>query len=158
MVERLKGNGTTDFGAPDVQPLVDADPAREADVERLRTILEACWKAFDSAVSKVGARELRRGPQGGGRDLEKIIRHIADAEAAYLSRIGGKVEFQGQPGSAEALAALRRAVLDRLGIAARNWPVERGPRGGVRWTPRYFVRRAAWHLLDHTWEIQDRTV
>ena len=32
----------------------------------------------------------------------------------------------------------------------------RGPRGGVIWPPRYFVRRVAWHLLDHLWEIEDR--
>jgi hypothetical protein len=25
------------------------------------------------------------------------------------------------------------------------------------WTPRYFVRRAAWHALDHAWEIEDRS-
>ena len=31
-----------------------------------------------------------------------------------------------------------------------------GPRGGVRWSARYFVRRAAWHALDHVWEIEDR--
>jgi len=28
--------------------------------------------------------------------------------------------------------------------------------GGKRWTPQYFVRREAWHALDHTWEIEDR--
>ena len=22
--------------------------------------------------------------------------------------------------------------------------------------PRYFVRRAAWHVLDHAWELEDR--
>jgi hypothetical protein len=31
-----------------------------------------------------------------------------------------------------------------------------GPRGGVRWSARYTVRRAAWHTLDHAWEIEDR--
>jgi hypothetical protein len=25
-----------------------------------------------------------------------------------------------------------------------------------RWPPRYVVRRAAWHVLDHAWEIEDR--
>ena len=25
-----------------------------------------------------------------------------------------------------------------------------------RWGPRYFVRRSAWHALDHAWEIEDR--
>jgi hypothetical protein len=24
------------------------------------------------------------------------------------------------------------------------------------WTPRYFLRRSAWHALDHAWEIEDR--
>jgi len=31
-----------------------------------------------------------------------------------------------------------------------------GPRGGARWTPRGFIRRVAWHALDHAWEIEDR--
>jgi len=31
-----------------------------------------------------------------------------------------------------------------------------GPRGGIRWTPRGFIRRVAWHALDHAWEIEDR--
>jgi hypothetical protein len=26
----------------------------------------------------------------------------------------------------------------------------------VLWPPRYFMRRAAWHILDHAWEIEDR--
>jgi hypothetical protein len=30
-------------------------------------------------------------------------------------------------------------------------PVERG------WTTRYAARRIAWHVLDHAWEMQDRT-
>jgi hypothetical protein len=25
------------------------------------------------------------------------------------------------------------------------------------WSPRYFVRRSAWHALDHAWEIEDRS-
>jgi hypothetical protein len=29
-------------------------------------------------------------------------------------------------------------------------PVDRG------WTPRYAVRRFAWHVLDHVWEIEDK--
>jgi hypothetical protein len=25
------------------------------------------------------------------------------------------------------------------------------------WLPRYAARRIAWHVLDHAWEMQDRT-
>jgi hypothetical protein len=24
------------------------------------------------------------------------------------------------------------------------------------WTPRFAVRRSAWHALDHAWELEDR--
>ena len=52
---------------------------------------------------------------------------------------------------------LRDAVLAGLAAAARSEIPARGPRGGLRWRPRYFVRRVAWHLLDHAWEIEDRS-
>ena len=26
-----------------------------------------------------------------------------------------------------------------------------------KWTARYFLRRAAWHVLDHVWEIEDKS-
>jgi len=25
------------------------------------------------------------------------------------------------------------------------------------WSARYFLRRATWHVLDHVWEIEDRS-
>ena len=28
---------------------------------------------------------------------------------------------------------------------------------GSSWMPAYFLRRAAWHVLDHAWEIQDKS-
>ena len=43
----------------------------------------------------------------------------------------------------------------RLFASALEWP-GRSRSGGARWTPRYFVRRAAWHVLDHAWELEDR--
>jgi hypothetical protein len=52
----------------------------------------------------------------------------------------------------------RQLILGTLGPAARREVPPQGPRGGSRWTPRYFVRRAAWHILDHAWEIEDRVL
>ena len=31
------------------------------------------------------------------------------------------------------------------------------PRRETGWPVRYWVRRAAWHVLDHAWEIEDKT-
>ena len=58
------------------------------------------------------------------------------------------------PGSQ--LEQTRQAILSALAAAAHGEIPAKGPRGGVRWQPRYFVRRLAWHVLDHAWEIEDR--
>jgi hypothetical protein len=48
-------------------------------------------------------------------------------------------------------------VLEGLEHAVTDGIPARGPRGGKRWSAPYFVRRAAWHVLDHAWEIEDRS-
>src|SRR5688500_5310741 len=41
VVERLEGNTTTDFGAPDIAPSNDTKPVDEAELRRLKTLLKA---------------------------------------------------------------------------------------------------------------------
>jgi hypothetical protein len=52
----------------------------------------------------------------------------------------------------------RQAILAGLEAADKGELPEKGPRGGILWPARYFVRRVAWHVLDHAWEIEDRMV
>ena len=156
VVERLAGSATTDFGVPDVAPSSDARPVDDADLRRFEALLQACWGAFDRAVEAASGEELRKGPRGGGRDLDGIIRHVLGAEASYVARLARKVEQREAEAVRAALGRTRRAVLEALGAAARGEVPARGPRGGVIWSPRYFVRRVAWHVLDHAWELEDR--
>ena len=86
----------------------------------------------------------------------KIIEHVRDVEIAYLGSLGGKITPNLEDESGQVLTTNRQAILATLALAARGEVAERGPRGGIRWTPRYFVRRLAWHDLDHAWEIEDR--
>ncbi len=158
VVERLVGNATTDFGAPGVPPSSDSRPADAAELERLQGILKACWAAFDDAVGKAKGKEFRYGPRGGGRDLDSIIQHTLDGEASYLSRMAWKLDKKEGTDPAEALNLSRQAVLSVLERAARGEAPAQGSPGRVQWTPRYFVRRAAWHVLDHAWEIHDRVI
>ena len=53
---------------------------------------------------------------------------------------------------------MRQAIMEALRVAVEEGLPEEGPRGGVIWPARYFVRRVAWHVLDHAWEIEDRIV
>ena len=157
VVERLAGTTTTDFGAPDVAPSWDRQPVDDAALRRFRTLLQACWQAFDAAVHAAGGKELRTGPRGGGRDLDGIVRHVLGADQGYLARLAWKRQHAREDLSAE-LGRTREAVLNALAAAARGELPARGPRGGAIWAPRYFVRRVAWHVLDHTWEIEDRII
>jgi hypothetical protein len=54
------------------------------------------------------------------------------------------------------MEATRQAILQGLASSARGEIPAHGPRGGQRWSARYFVRRVAWHTIDHAWEIEDR--
>ncbi|HXH23012.1 MAG TPA: hypothetical protein VNN10_13375, partial [Dehalococcoidia bacterium] len=98
----------------------------------------------------------RKGPRGGGREAPAIVRHVLESEAGYLSALGRSFRPGDPAGPAAEALRLRDAVREGLAAAARGEIPPVGPRGGRRWSPRYFVRRAAWHLLDHAWEIEDR--
>ena len=156
VVERLKGNATTDFGAPDLTPERDAEPIHEKDFKRLQSILKACWRAFDAVARTAKGKELRKGPRGGGRELDGVVRHVLGSDASYISSLGWKVEQDEEAYLDEELKRTRKAILEGLQAASQGEIAERGPRGGMRWKPRYFVRRVAWHVLDHAWEIKDR--
>jgi hypothetical protein len=158
VVERLTGTATTDFGAPDVAPSADAEPVDDAELRRLRTLLRACWRAFDRAAEAAEGVELTKGPRGGGRSLDRIIDHVLGADESYLARLGAKAPKPQTDAATTAGRAsqVRDAIVDAVERAVRQG-VPPGPRGGKRWTPRYFVRRSSWHVLDHAWEIEDRT-
>ena len=151
VTERHDGDATTDFGAPAIVLDADSEPMDRTELERSLAVLLACWQAFDRAVQRATGRELRKGPRGGGRDLERIVDHVLEADRAYLAQLAWK--HKGQE-----LSRTRQAILDALDVAVHGDLPEQGPRGGVVWPPRYFVRRVAWHVLDHAWEIEDRIV
>ena len=157
VVKRVKGNATTDFGVPAVGIPSDGAPLPKAEIERLERILVACWSALDRAAKNARGLELRKGPRGGGRDLDKIVEHVAGAEEMYITKLG--------PRAPKAIGNrtvrpndVRDAVLAVLRATALGLPIAEPSRVKSLWTPRYFVRRAAWHVLDHVWEIEDRAI
>ena len=149
VAERLKGNATTEFGAPGVPPKADDRPLSAAEIKRQTTILEASWRAFDRAAERAVGVTLTKGPRGGGRELPKIVEHVMGAEEGYLAALGSR-----RPAEA---GALRNTVLQALAARARNKPLADPNKVKKLWSPRFYVRRSAWHALDHAWEIEDRS-
>ena len=157
IVERLPGSSGTDFGAPLSIPDADSAPFDANELARATAILDAVWQTFDTAAESAVGVALRKGPRGGGRELDAIVAHVRGADAGYLSRLGHKPP-QGIAEPAEAHAAVRQTMRDALAAAHRGELPESGPRGGKIWLPRFFVRYVAWHTLDHAWEIEDRAI
>jgi hypothetical protein len=155
VVERLPGTATTDFGALSVAPTVDHDQSCvAADLKRFEKILGAGWRAFDEAMKSARGKTLATGPRGGGRSLEAIVTHVIGADAGHLTAVGWKAPKAAKP--PEQLTATREAILAALKASATGEIPSQGPRGGARWSARYFVRRVAWHVMAHAWEIERR--
>jgi hypothetical protein len=156
IVERVPGDSTTEFGAPSIPPSVDSQPLEEAELARLHALLEAYWQALDVAIQSAQGKELRKGPRGGGRGLDKIVDHVNGANHGYISYLAWRWDKPKTDDPFAMLLATRQAVAAALTAAARGQTPTQRPRGGPVWSPRYFVRRVGWHVLDHTWEIEDR--
>ncbi|HSW41205.1 MAG TPA: hypothetical protein VLM76_01705 [Patescibacteria group bacterium] len=150
VVGRLTGNATSDFGVPGLALPGDTVPMDSRELERSQAILSACWRALDSAVDAARGRTLRFGPRGGGRSLDQVISHVREVESSYAGAMGVKLA------AGLDAAAARDVIVDGLRAVVSGQIPATGPRGGKRWTPRYFVRRLAWHELYHAWATEDR--
>lgn len=161
VVERLEGDAGTDFGGPSIVSTYDREDHPLLDEDELwpmLNILKACWATFDQAVDAAQGLELRKGPRGGGRDLDKIVEHVVEAERSYIRRLASTVpNIKGEP-MQEKMMRVRDGVEAALFRAVRDGLPAAGPRGGKIWTPMTYIRRSAWHLLDHVWEIEDRSI
>ncbi|HEX2275133.1 MAG TPA: hypothetical protein VHG90_14795 [Acidimicrobiales bacterium] len=150
VVERLPGGATTDFGAPQAVAQADRRPLSEAEAERHSALVVAAWAVFDRVVATAPA-ELRKGPRGGGRDRDAIVDHVLGAEASYARTLGVRHRQPARDDTA-AVSALRDAIAAALRTPSSGEPLT--PKG---WPPRYAARRIAWHVLDHAWEIEDKS-
>ena len=148
VVETAAGGSGTEFGVPSRVTDADRRPTSPDEADRLARLVRAAWDHFDRTRSSAPA-ELRKGPRGGGRDTAKMVGHVLEADHAYAREIGLRVR---PPADDEAVAALRAAVLEVL-----RRPSDGSPLADRRWTARYAAQRIAWHALDHSWEIEDRS-
>lgn len=145
VVERIKGNATTDYGAPGAAAKDESKTLTPKQATRMRDLVQASWDYLDKVVATAPS-SLRKGPRGGGRDRDAMFDHVLGAESEYAKRIGVR---QKQPDAKDksAVRALRKAILQGF----------HNPNREEKWPVAYAARRTAWHALDHAWEIEDRS-
>lgn len=131
VVEKLTGDASTEFGIPGQVAAADRD---DFDATTAAKLLKAAWAVFDEVVG-ITPEHLTKGPRGGGRDRDKMVAHVHEAEESYAKMIG-----------------LRKPSRDEILAVIRKPPAE-----STKWPIRYAARRITWHVLDHLWEMQDKT-
>ncbi len=149
VIERYPGTGSTDFwGISFAFSSIDKHAMSGEALERELTLMRACWAFFDNVRSRVSA-EMQRGPRGGGRDRDHIVRHVVANErdwAEKLSLYTLPKPIQLDEGWIAHRDLYCNAIREfhAQGKMARTWPL------------RYLIRHTAYHTLDHAWEMEDK--
>jgi hypothetical protein len=150
VVERIAGSGMTDFYGLSFRSAKSEHAAiSDAACERKIALLRASWTYFDDVASRVSA-ELRKGPRGGGRDRDKIIRHANGAEIDEFAKkvgVNSPLDARERP---DDLRSHREAFC----AAIRDYNARGAP--ARTWTVQFVIRHSAYHMLDHAWEMEDR--
>ncbi len=152
VVADREGTGSTDFWGISFSPSAgERGPLSEPELERGITVLRACWAYFDAVAARVSP-EMRKGPRGGGRDRDRIIRHTIRTESEdFAKQVGLRVPAEGalEPG------ALQRYREDYV-AAMRAYNAGEVTRRMRSWTLPFLIRHSAFHVLDHAWEMEDK--
>ncbi len=152
VVEHYPGKGSTDFwGISFAFSSIDQQALSAKTLERELALMRACWAFFDDVRSRVSA-EMERGPRGGGRDRDQIVRHTFAAEQDWAKMIG-VLTPDGAMLTGEGLKAHRDAYCR----AIREYHSQGKLAGKMaKWPLRYLIRHTAFHTLDHAWEMEDK--
>jgi hypothetical protein len=152
IVEDHVGVGSTDFWGISFAPSsFEAGPMPEEELERKLGLLEASWKYFDAVAARVSA-ELEKGPRGGGRNRDQIVRHVINNERGDLAKKVGVVPTPEEVLAPEGVGAHREAFV----AAIRDYNAQGRLARGRNWTIPLLVRHTAFHVLDHAWEMEDK--
>ena len=152
IVEDHVGKGSTDFWGISFAPSsFEMAPMPDDELERKLALLEAAWRFFDGVAARVSP-ELERGPRGGGRNRDEIVRHVVGNEQYDLAR---RVGVPTPPDVLVTQGDLRSHRDDFLS-AMRDYNAEGKLVRGQNWTIPLLLRHTAFHALDHAWEMEDK--
>ncbi|MDQ1700154.1 MAG: hypothetical protein QOG34_2017, partial [Frankiaceae bacterium] len=126
------------------------EPMDDADLDRKLAVLQACWTYFDGVAARVSA-EMRKGPRGGGRNRDVIIRHTIRTESEdFAKKVGLRIPEraaltpEGLREHRENYVAAMRAYNAGEGKRMRSWNLP------------FLIRHSGYHMMDHAWEMEDK--
>ena len=152
VVEDRIGTGSVDFWGISFAPSsTEQGPMDEAEFERAISLLRACWAFFDGVAARVSP-EMRKGPRGGGRDRDRIIRHVIRNESEdFAKQVGLRIPEEAAL-TPDGLRQHRATYVEAM-HAYNTGEVQRRMRS---WSLPFLIRHSAFHTLDHAWEMEDK--
>ena len=152
VVEQYPGTGSTDFwGISFAFSRIDKQRMSGEELERELTLMQACWVFFDDVRRRVSA-EMQKGPRGGGRNRDHIVRHTFAAEQDWAKMIGVLT-----PDGAMLTGKGLKAHRDAYCYAIQEYHSQGRSVGKMaKWPLRFLIRHTAFHTLDHAWEMEDK--
>jgi hypothetical protein len=152
IVEDRVGPGSTDFWGISFAPSsTEHGPLGEAEFQRGITLLRACWAFFDGVAAGVSP-QMRKGPRGGGRDRDQIIRHTVRNESEEFAKQVGLRVPEGAALTPDGLRQHRDSYVE----AMRAYNAGEITKRMRSWTLPFLIRHSAFHTLDHAWEMEDK--
>jgi hypothetical protein len=152
VVEDHVGVGSTDFWGISFAPSsFEQEPMGDDELDRKLTLLDAAWRFFDDVAARVSG-ELEKGPRGGGRTRDQIVRHVINNERGDLAKKVGVVPTPDEVLTPEGIGAHRTAFM----TAMRDYNAQGKLARGRNWTIALLLRHTAYHALDHAWEMEDK--
>ena len=152
VVEQYSGTGSTDFwGISFAFSSIDKQDMSGDELERELALMQACWRFFDDVRTRVSA-EMQKGPRGGGRDRDHIVRHTLSVEQDWAGGVGVPV-----PDDAMLTGKALKAYRDAYCHGIRDYHSQGKLAGNrAKWPLRFLIRHTAFHTLDHAWEMEDK--
>jgi hypothetical protein len=152
IVEDHLGVGSTDFWGISFAPSsFEQGPMGEDELERKLALLQAAWRFFDDVAARVSP-ELEKGPRGGGRNRDEMVRHVVGNERGDLARKIGVIAPPDDAYTPERIVAHREEYV----AAMREYNAQGKVARGRNWTIALLLRHTAYHALDHAWEMEDK--
>jgi hypothetical protein len=152
VVEDRVGPGSVDFWGISFSPSsTEHGPMGDAEFDRAITLLRACWTFFDGVAARVSP-DMRKGPRGGGRDRDRIIRHtIRNESEEFAKKVGLRIPQEAAL-TPDGLRQHRATYVE----AMRAYNAGEITRPMRSWTLPFLIRHSAFHTLDHAWEMEDK--
>ncbi len=145
------GVGSVDFWGISLSPSsLETEPVGARELDRKIGLLRACWSYFDTVAAEVSP-EMRKGPRGGGRDRDHIIRHTIRTESEeFAKRLGLRIAEESAL-TPDGLRDHREAFIDTM----RAYNAGQGKRMRT-WNLPFLIRHSGFHTMDHAWEMEDK--